>query len=109
MDTERILTARVGKALRTLREARGLKPATLARESLVHRSQLSRYEAGELSPPLPVLQAILKKLNTDETAFLSRLGLTPEEYETLRSKKYLHQDIAAQLSVPATSINEINR
>jgi transcriptional regulator with XRE-family HTH domain len=115
MDTERILEARVGKALRSLREAARLKPIQLARQSLVHPSQISRYEAGVLCPPRVVLQAILNELHkvlsvdvaSDVTTFLSRLGLTPEEYDTIRSKTYLHPDMLTGLQ-EARNVNEIN-
>jgi transcriptional regulator with XRE-family HTH domain len=115
MDTERILAVRVGKALRRLREAARLWPAELSRRSLVHRTQISRYEAGELCPPLEVLQVILNELNkvlnsdvtSDITIFLARLGLTLEEYDTFRSRKYLHHEMLTGLQ-EARTVKEIN-
>jgi transcriptional regulator with XRE-family HTH domain len=115
MDTERILAVRVGKALRRLRVAAGLRPTELAGKAHVHPSLISKYEAGELCPTRTVLQEILSELNkvlnsdvtSDVTTFLARLGLTPEEYDTFRSRKYLHQDMLTGLQ-EARTVKEIN-
>lgn len=67
----------VGLALRLLREMRGLKLAQLARMASVGKSQLSRYEAGQL-PMLEPLSRILTALEVQPYALFSLAAFLDE-------------------------------
>ena len=67
----------VGLALRLLRQRRRLTLAELARRARVGKSQLSRYEAGQL-PMLEPLSRILEALEVEPYALFSLVAFLDE-------------------------------
>ncbi|HBL29247.1 MAG TPA: hypothetical protein DD490_20645 [Acidobacteria bacterium] len=57
--------AKLGKALRELRESAGLSQAKLAHKAGVGKSQLSKYEAGRELPRLETLARVLRALDLE--------------------------------------------
>jgi transcriptional regulator with XRE-family HTH domain len=55
----------LGRALRLLREQKGLSQARLARSAGIGKSQLSKYENGRELPRLDSLEKVLNALEAD--------------------------------------------
>ena len=64
----------LGRAVRTLREARGWSQGELAEVARVNRPVVARFEAGGTVPTLPVLERLAQALEVDLV-----VTLTPRE------------------------------
>jgi transcriptional regulator with XRE-family HTH domain len=93
----------LGGAIRSLRLRHGFKSqGALARASQVDQSNLSKYEAGERLPDLPILGRLLDAMGEDLVGLgleLRRLSGTPEAGEVVPGlpRAVLHQEIRAAL------------
>jgi transcriptional regulator with XRE-family HTH domain len=73
----------VGQRIRSLRNARGLSQKDLAALIEYSSKQISRWEAGEVSPPTDVLERIAGRMGVT-MAYLS--GATEDRQGTLSEK-----------------------
>ena len=91
-----------GKKLAELRKARGLKQHDLSQQLGIHDQTTSRYERGEISPSLEILERIAKIFNvamdyfiTEQESDLIRIPVinseTPYVLNSSISKKLRHQ------------------
>jgi XRE family aerobic/anaerobic benzoate catabolism transcriptional regulator len=68
---------RLGGHLRSLRTARGLAVAELARQGGISRRYLTEVEAGRTNPTVSVLLALARALGTDAAAVLAAVEAEP--------------------------------
>jgi transcriptional regulator with XRE-family HTH domain len=70
---ERTLLKELGKRIRVLREAGGMKQSDLAEALGLNRSHLSEIETGKRAPGLMTLQIIARGLGTSMAELLKGL------------------------------------
>jgi transcriptional regulator with XRE-family HTH domain len=99
----------IRNAVKTLRNAAGLTQKDLSDniDSFVHDTQISRIETGTRNASIKELRAIFTYFGEDVVTVLAKLGLSEEEYEAIRSKTDLHQDMLTGLH-EARTVKEIN-
>jgi transcriptional regulator with XRE-family HTH domain len=72
-----------GKALRVLRELRGMNQAELARKAGIGKSQLSKYEGDRELPRLDSLERILAALRVSHLGFFYTLDFIQAQAKAL--------------------------
>lgn len=62
----------LGKAIQEIRERKGLKQATLAKQVGVDRSSICNYEAGGNYPSIPVLERLANVLGVNVCELIAK-------------------------------------
>jgi transcriptional regulator with XRE-family HTH domain len=96
--------ANLGPALVLLRELRGKSQARVAREALIGKSQLSKYETGKELPKLDSLERVLTALGIEHFQLFSTLDLVDRRAVTLFPEQGGPRPAASTLLPEATTV-----
>ncbi len=75
----------VGRAIRELRELRGLKSSDLARAAALSPAMISRIESGQVSPSLSTLESIARALDVPIVSLFGQTGASTSDITHVRA------------------------